>query len=73
MLFVTHDIEESLLLADVIHVMTARPGRFKEAIEVDLPRPRSPDVTMSPEFNVMKRRIRDLIRMEAIQAETGRG
>jgi ABC-type nitrate/sulfonate/bicarbonate transport system ATPase subunit len=68
-LFITHDIEEALLLADTIHVMTARPGRVKETIQVDLPRPRSLDVTVTPAFNLMKRHIRALIRDEAIRAE----
>jgi ABC-type nitrate/sulfonate/bicarbonate transport system ATPase subunit len=70
-LFVTHDIEESLLLADTIHIMTARPGRVKQSVTVDFPRPRSLDLTASPEFNQMKRHIRDLIRDEAIRAELG--
>jgi len=68
-LFVTHDIEEALLLADTIHVMTARPGRVKRSLIVDFPRPRSLDLTASPEFNQIKRQIRDLIRDEAIRAE----
>jgi NitT/TauT family transport system ATP-binding protein len=68
-LFITHDIEEALLLADTIHVMTARPGRVKETVRVSFPRPRSFDVTLSPEFSVLKRRIRELIRDEAIKAE----
>ena len=67
-LFITHDIEESLLLADVIHVMTARPGRLKQRLVVDLPRPRTLDVTMSAEFNAMKQQIRALIRAEASHA-----
>ena len=67
-LFITHDVEEALLLADTVHVMTARPGRIKKTIAVDLPRPRPPDVTTSPVFNRLKREILDLIREEAIRA-----
>ena len=40
-LFVTHAIEEAILLGDEVVVMTARPGRIKEVIPIDLPRPRS--------------------------------
>jgi len=71
-LFITHDIDESLLLADVIHVMTARPGRLKQQLIVDLPRPRSVDVVMSPEFNVLKKQIREAIHDEAVRAATER-
>ena len=69
-LFITHDIEEALLLADKVHVMTARPGRIKKSIEVGLPRPRPADITTSPEFNALKREILHLIREEAVQAAT---
>src|SRR6476661_3194109 len=47
-LFVTHDIEEALLLADRVCVMTARPGRTKKSIDVGIPRPRAIEVTTSP-------------------------
>jgi len=69
-LFITHDIEEALLLADKVYVMTARPGRIKRAIDVTLPRPRPEDVTTSPLFNDLKREILHLIREEAVQAAT---
>lgn len=39
-LFVTHDVDEAILLSDRIYVMTARPGRIKAELKVDLPRPR---------------------------------
>jgi NitT/TauT family transport system ATP-binding protein len=60
-LFVTHNIEEALLLGDRVVVMTARPGRIKEIVAVDLPRPR--DVT-SPDFNAMRRRVSALLEDE---------
>ena len=40
-LFITHDIDKSILLGDRVYVMTARPGRIKEMVEIDLPRPRT--------------------------------
>jgi ABC-type nitrate/sulfonate/bicarbonate transport system ATPase subunit len=67
-LFVTHDIEEALLLADTVYVMTARPGRIKRRLAVDLPRPRALEVTTSPYFNELKREVLALIREESVRA-----
>jgi NitT/TauT family transport system ATP-binding protein len=67
-LFITHDIDEALFLGDVVYVMTARPGRIKEEIAVDIPRPRSLDVLTAPAFTVLKRRVLGLIRDEAMRA-----
>jgi len=67
-LFVTHDIEEALLLADRVCVMTARPGRIKKSIDVHIPRPRAIDVTTSPEFNALRRQVLALIREESQRA-----
>ena len=58
-LFVTHDIEEALYLADVVYVMSARPGRFIDKIDVRLPRPRSYDIVTTNEFVQLKKRIHD--------------
>ena len=67
-LFITHDIEEALLLADRVCVMTARPGRIKKSIAVQMPRPRSIELTLSPEFNALRREVLDLIREESVRA-----
>ena len=67
-LFITHDIDEALFLGDVVYVMTARPGRIKEEIEVDIPRPRGPEVLTAPRFVALKRQVLALIREEAMQA-----
>jgi NitT/TauT family transport system ATP-binding protein len=67
-LFITHDIEEALLLADRVCVMTARPGRIKKSIDVNIPRPRAIEVTTSPEFNALRREVLALIREESEQA-----
>jgi NitT/TauT family transport system ATP-binding protein len=56
--FVTHNIEEAVVLGDRIAVMTARPGRIKEILAVRLPKPR--DIN-SPEFNEVERRARALL------------
>ncbi|KKB64265.1 ABC transporter ATP-binding protein [Robbsia andropogonis] len=63
--FVTHSIDEALLLGTKVAVMTHRPGRIRELISVDLPRPR--DIT-SPAFNDLKRHVHALIREEASAA-----
>jgi len=63
--FITHDIDEAILLADVVHVMSARPGRIEMSIEVDLSRPRSVDLIMSANFNIIRRQIFDCIRAHA--------
>ncbi len=57
-LFITHSIPEALLLADRILVMSARPGRVREIIDVDLPRPRSMQTLTEPRFNELANHIR---------------
>jgi NitT/TauT family transport system ATP-binding protein len=60
-LFITHDLDEAVYLADRILVLKARPGRIDEIIEVPVPRPRSLDQTIAPEFLATKHRISELI------------
>ena len=60
--FVTHDIDEALFLADTIYVMSARPGRIQARLTVPLARPRSIEDTTSESFNSMKREILQQIR-----------
>lgn len=65
-LFITHDVEEAILLSDRIYVMTARPGRIKTELIVDLPRPRNLLETESdPRFAALRRQVLTLIREEA--------
>jgi NitT/TauT family transport system ATP-binding protein len=67
-LFVTHDIDEAVVLADRIVIMSASPGRFIDDIAVPIPRPRADDVMFAPEFNQIKRRCFDHIRRESTHA-----
>jgi NitT/TauT family transport system ATP-binding protein len=57
-LFVTHDIDEAIFLSDKIVVMGRNPGHIKEVIEVDLPRPRKPEILDTPRFTEFRRRLR---------------
>ncbi len=66
-LFVTHDIEEAILLADRIYVMTARPGRIKHEVRVPLPRPRTVAVLDSDGFIRLRREIYQSIREESLK------
>ena len=63
-LFVTHDIDESLLLADTIYLMTAHPGGVKEVIKNDLPRPRDPEIVATAAYLERKMRIMKLLQEE---------
>ena len=67
-LFITHSIQEAVLLSDRVLVMSARPGRILEEIEVTLKHPRGPDALASPEATGFVNRIWSLIRQEAQQA-----
>ena len=62
--FVTHDIDEALFLADRILVMSSRPGRFIEDLQLDFPRPRSTELVTRPEFSRLKRHCLELLHHE---------
>jgi ABC-type nitrate/sulfonate/bicarbonate transport system ATPase subunit len=66
-LFITHDVDEAIFLSDRVFVMTARPGRIKAEIPIDLPRPRQYDVQITPPFIALKRQIMTLIREESLR------
>lgn len=67
-LFITHDIEESVFLSDRVYVMTSRPGRIKAEITVPLPRPRTPEMHDTPAFIELVHRLKGLIREESLAA-----
>lgn len=68
-LFVTHDIEEAIFLGSRVIVMSARPGRIKADIKIDLPHPRSYKIKTTPAFVTLKARLVEEIRVEALQAD----
>ena len=60
-IFVTHDMDEAILLADRIVALKANPGEIKEIIEVDLPRPRDIEVMQSDAFKRLRQRVDALV------------
>jgi NitT/TauT family transport system ATP-binding protein len=69
--FITHDIEEAVLLADRVVVMSSHPGRIREVVTIDLPRPRAGTARTHPRFGVLVEQIWSLIRDEAYRAIGG--
>lgn len=67
-MFVTHDIDEAILLSDTVVVMTTRPGKIKLRAKVDLPRPRTPDMITSKEFLALKKDLLSAVHEEAKKA-----
>lgn len=64
--FITHSIDEAIILGDRIAVISRRPGRIREVIDVNLPRPRfNSDVKSLPEYSALRERIWDLVKDEA--------
>jgi NitT/TauT family transport system ATP-binding protein len=72
-LFVTHDVEEAVYLSDRVFIMTNRPGRLKDEVRIDLPRPRTPEIAETAEFLALRHRILGSIREESLRAEPGIG
>jgi len=70
-IFITHDIEEAVLLADRVVVMSSHPGRVREVVTIDLPRPRASTARTNPRFGVLVEQIWSLIRDEAYRAIGG--
>ena len=66
-LFVTHDIEEAIFMANRVVVMSARPGRIKADVAVKLPHPRHYTIKTSPEFSALKAQLTEEIRVEALK------
>jgi NitT/TauT family transport system ATP-binding protein len=66
-LFITHDVEEAVYMSDRVAVMSNRPGRIKEIIDIDLERPRHYDLVASPRFQQLHRAVLDSIRAESIE------
>jgi NitT/TauT family transport system ATP-binding protein len=67
-LFITHDISEAVLLSDRVWVLSHRPSRIKEEVQVDIPRPRDAGTLTTPRFHELTNHIWDLLRVESQRA-----
>jgi ABC-type nitrate/sulfonate/bicarbonate transport system ATPase subunit len=67
-LFVTHDIEEAIFMANRVVVMTARPGRIKDEVSVELGHPRHYTMKTTPAFSALKAHLTEETRVEALHA-----
>ncbi|WP_245320098.1 ABC transporter ATP-binding protein [Bradyrhizobium sp. LMTR 3] len=66
--FVTHDIDEAIVLADRVLIMSAGPGRILRQLDVDLPRPRSNAILLEPSYLALKKDCLEVIRAEGLRA-----
>jgi NitT/TauT family transport system ATP-binding protein len=60
-MFITHDLDEAIYLADRILILDAHPGRLREVMEVPVPRPRGPEQFLEPTFIAARRHLEELI------------
>ena len=65
--FITHDVEEAIILAQRVVVMCARPGRVKDIVDIDIPYPRDQETKMSPRFLELKNQIWGLVYQEYLE------
>ncbi len=71
-IFITHSIDEALILSDRLVVMSARPGKVKAVFSNDLPRPRMLDTQLTDRFLELKRQIWDLVQEEVLGSMAAR-
>ncbi|MDR1482712.1 MAG: ABC transporter ATP-binding protein [Synergistaceae bacterium] len=69
-LFVTHSIDEAILMSDRVAFMSSRPGHIREIISIDLPRPRTEDIRNSAEFASIRKNLWSMLQAEAQQIQS---
>ena len=65
--FITHDVDEAIILGQKVVIMSARPGRIKEIVDIDIPYPRDQETKMSPRFLELKNEIWSLVYQEYLE------
>jgi NitT/TauT family transport system ATP-binding protein len=69
-IFITHDVDEAIFLADRVVVLASRPGSVKRVLTIDLPRPRTLELLTDPAFSAIKREVLADIRQESLKMMT---
>ena len=69
-MFVTHDVEEAVYLSDRVYVLSGRPGHVVIRVDIDLPRPRPPSVSLTARFMELKQRLLEPL-FESLSTPTG--
>ena len=65
--FITHDVEEAIILAQKVIIMSARPGRIKDIVDINIPYPRTQETKMTPEFLELKNHIWSQVYQEYLE------
>ncbi len=65
--FITHDVDEAIILSQRVVIMSARPGRIKDIIDIDIPYPRTQETKMTPRFLELKNRIWSQVYQEYLE------
>ena len=67
--FITHDVEEAILLASKVIIMSARPGRIREVLDIDIPYPRTQETKILPRFTELKNYIWNIVYREYLEVQ----
>ena len=65
--FITHDVDEAIILAQRVIIMSARPGRIKDIVDIDIPYPRTQETKMTPRFLELKNHIWSQVYQEYLE------